>query len=153
MKGNVLLSQKCQYALRAVFELAKHEGKGPIKISYIAKTQAVPQRFLENILNMLKKEGVAVSHRGKDGGYVLNIAPDELTVGDVIRIVQGKIGVVNCHAPSSEDGKCSLNGKCTFLSLWQEATTALESVYNSKTFADLVREDLKLNPVPLSYNI
>ena len=65
----MMLTQKCQYAMRAVFELAKREGRGPVKINEIAEAQAIPQRFLENILNQLRQGGVVESRRGKEGGW------------------------------------------------------------------------------------
>ena len=65
------LSQKCQYAVRAIFELAKHYGRGPVAISQIAASQAIPQRFLENILNELRPTGLIESRRGIQGGYLL----------------------------------------------------------------------------------
>jgi len=77
----MLVSQKAQYALRAVFELARRHGKGWVKISDIADTQAIPIRFLEVILGQMKQAGFVVSRRGTEGGYMLAVAPGELTVG------------------------------------------------------------------------
>jgi Rrf2 family protein len=83
------ISQKTQYAVRAVFELAKRQGRGATKISEIAEAQAIPQRFLENILNHLKGGGFVESVRGKEGGYLLVRPAKELTVGQVLRFVEG----------------------------------------------------------------
>ncbi|MEW5736672.1 MAG: Rrf2 family transcriptional regulator, partial [Thermodesulfobacteriota bacterium] len=81
----MLITQKNQYALRAVFELAKRHGEGPVKSSAIAEAQAVPLRFLEVILHQLKRSGFLASKRGYQGGYYLMRRPREITVGDVIR--------------------------------------------------------------------
>lgn len=78
----MLLSQTCQYALRAVFEMAKRSGGGPIKIDAIARAQSIPPRFLAAILNQLKQGGFVESRRGADGGYRLRQAPDNLSVGE-----------------------------------------------------------------------
>ena len=133
-----MLSQKCQYALRAVFELAKRLGEGPIKIQEVAKAQAIPSRFLEIILNQLKQAGIVASRRGKSGGYLLDKAPEEVSVGDVIRLVQGPICVVDCRS-GAQDGQCPLDGDCVFWPLWEEARKALLQVYDCTTFADLIR--------------
>jgi Rrf2 family cysteine metabolism transcriptional repressor len=134
------ISQKTQYAVRAVFELAKRQGRGATKISEIADAQAIPQRFLENILNHLKGGGFVESVRGKEGGYLLVRPAKELTVGQVLRFVEGPLSPVECMV----DGKkvpCSMYGHCAFRSLWKRAEKALEEVYDGTTFEELVVEE------------
>ncbi len=134
------ISQKTQYAVRAVFELAKRQGRGATKISEIAEAQAIPQRFLENILNHLKGGGFVESVRGKEGGYLLVRTAKELTVGQVLRFVDGPLSPVECMM----DGKkvpCSMYGHCAFRSLWKRAEKALEEVYDGTTFEELVKEE------------
>ena len=82
------ISQKCQYALRAIYELAKNSGAGPLKMAEIARRQAMPLRFLEIILNELKRGGFIRAVRGKDGGCYLTRSPDDLTVGEVMRFIE-----------------------------------------------------------------
>ena len=135
-----MVTQKCQYAMRAVFELAKREGQGPVKILEIAEVQAIPQRFLENILNQLKQGGVVESRRGKEGGYLLARPAAELTAGTIIRLVEGSIYAVECATAPHEE-RCSLWGDCVFLPLWDRARQALEGVYDTTTFADLVLQE------------
>ncbi len=135
-----LISLKCQYALRAVFELAKRQGRGPVKIGKIAEVQAIPQRFLETILNQLRQSGVVESRRGKDGGYLLARDYRKLTVGQVIRIIQGPPTVVDCA--SGRKGKPgAFDEDSVFLPLWEKAEKALSEVYESATFQDLVRQE------------
>ncbi len=134
------ISQKTQYAVRAVFELAKRQGRGATKISEIAEAQAIPQRFLENILNHLKGGGFVESVRGKEGGYLLARPAQELTVGKILKFVEGPLSPVECMV----DGKkvpCSMYGHCAFRSLWKRAEKALEEVYDGTTFAELVVEE------------
>ncbi len=146
------ISHKCQYALRAVFELAKQSGQGPVNVASIAEAQAIPPRFLENILNQLKQSGIVESRRGKAGGYLLSRNPRELTMGEVIRLVEGPIDVVACNGP--EGAGCSLNGICVFLPVWERARQALESVYDNVTFEDLViQERQRLNAQAPMYAI
>ena len=103
-----MVSQKCQYALRAVFELAKRHGRGPVRIGAVAKAQAIPPRFLEVILNQLKQAGFVESRRGNEGGYLLARAPERLTVGEIVRFVEGPIRPVTC-TPDSTETACSLH--------------------------------------------
>ena len=137
----MLLSQKCQYALRAMFHLAKHQGRGPIRIAEIADAQAIPKRFLEVILGQLKQGGFVVSQRGNEGGYTLDRDPSGLTVGDVIRFVEGPIGPVGCMAGEGNQG-CPLRGQCVFLPMWERVRAQVEDVYDSTTLQDLVEKEL-----------
>ena len=134
------ISQKCQYALRAVFELAKQEGEGPVKISHIARTQAIPTRFLEVILNQLKQGGFVDSRRGSAGGYILSRSPSELSVGEIIRFIEGPLSPVQCIAGGSAD-QCPLYNDCAFLPVWERAREALTEVYDSTSFQDLVEQE------------
>jgi Rrf2 family protein len=134
------ISQECQYAVRAVFELAKRQGTGAIKISEIAEAQAIPTRFLENILNHLKGGGFVESVRGKDGGYLLARSAEELTVGEVVRFIEGPLSPVDCAA-GKKKRMCSMYGRCAFLSLWKRAEQALEAVYDGTTFHELVIQE------------
>jgi len=129
---------KCQYALRAVFELALARGTGPVKISSIATRQAIPPRFLEIILNELKQAGFVDSRRGSSGGYLLAQSPRDLAVGDVIRYVEGPIGPVQCVSGDTSD--CPLLRDCVFLPMWQRVQEAMTEVYDGTTFAALVDE-------------
>ena len=113
----MLVPQKSQYALRGVFELAKRFGQGPVKVAEIADSQAIPHRFLEVILNQLKQAGFLDSRRGSEGGYLLTRHPGRITVGEVIRFMQGEVGPVECVAGSSKD-RCRLYGDCVFLPMW-----------------------------------
>jgi len=133
------LSQKCQYAFRAIFELSRRQPSGqPVSVSEIAEAQAIPPRFLEQILAELKQGGFVASRRGAQGGYTLTVSPAELKVGDIIRFVEGPITPVKCIV--GDDPDCALQGKCAFTSFWGRAKAALESVYDGTTFQDLVQE-------------
>ena len=136
----MIVSQKCQYALRAIFELARRAGLGPVKTAEIAAAQAIPVRFLEVILSQLKQGGFVVSQRGSEGGYLLDRPAPGLTVGEIMRFVQGPVGPVACLITDSKD-KCPLRGKCVFLPMWQRVHEATTSVYDTTTFQDLIEQD------------
>jgi Rrf2 family protein len=131
----VKLSAKADYAVRAVLVLASHEGDKPIKGEMIARAQDLPPKFVENILGELKHAGIVASQRGPDGGYRLARPPVEVTVADVIRVVDGPIAAVAGVRPedvSYPPGAEALPG------VWLEARGQLRSVLEVTTFADLV---------------
>ncbi len=138
------LSQKCQYAVRAVLELAKQYGQGPVAISQIAANQAIPQRFLENILNELRPTGLIESRRGIQGGYLLARDPAKISVGEIIRLVEGPLDPVKCMGENNSLS-CPLKDKCALIQLWSRAKAAVEEVYDNASFRDLVEEEKKLS--------
>ena len=131
------VSQKCQYALRATLELAARRGNGPVPASEIARAQAIPLRFLELILAELKKAGFVESRRGAKGGYMLRQAPSALTVGEVMRFVDGSNAPVKCIDLGGEMN-CALRGRCAFQGMWARARDAVSDIYDNTTFADLI---------------
>ncbi|MFZ1983815.1 MAG: Rrf2 family transcriptional regulator [Desulfatitalea sp.] len=129
--------KKGQYALRAVYELAKRQGQGPTKISAIAEAQAIPHRFLEVILHQLKGSGLVASKRGFYGGYALARLPAEITVGDILRHVQKEITTAQCVACVSLQN-CPFATRCAFSSLWQRVRTAAFQIYDGTTMQNLL---------------
>ena len=120
-----------------MLELAKHRGEGPLKISEIAKAQAIPLRFLEVILNQLKGSGLIESKRGYYGGYSLVRAADEISVGDVLRFMQGSDDWV--HKISCKSKKeCPFNSDCAFVPMWRKVNDAMFEIYDSTTLQDLI---------------
>ncbi len=131
-----MYSRKCRYALRAVFELSLRHGGPRVKTAEIARSQAIPLRFLEVILNQLKQGGFVSSSRGKEGGYRLSRSPAEMAVGEVIRFIEGQLAPVECVL--GEDRDCPFYGSCVFLPMWEEVDEALSGVYDNTSFEDLV---------------
>lgn len=146
------MTQKCQYALRAVFELAHRVGQGPVKIGDIARAQAIPPRFLELILNELRQAGIVESRRGARGGYMLSVRPEELTVGRIIRLVEGPVKAVDCVVAGGRE--CPMRGDCAFEEMWTRAIDAMTDVFDNTTFSDLLKRDRTVTEkVPLSFSI
>lgn len=134
------VSQKCQYALRALFELAKRQGQGPVSVAQLAETQAIPPRFLELIIQSLRQAGYVESRRGIQGGYQLARSPEQLTVAEIIRLIDGGLAPVSC-AVDDKNSQCMLLGHCAFLGLWRKAGDALRQVYEKTTLQDLIDEE------------
>ena len=125
-----------------MFELARQYGRGPVKISEIADSQAIPLRFLEVILNQLRQAGFVQSKRGASGGYLLARHPGRIAVGDIVQYVEGPLVPVECMTDRSSL-KCSLIGNCVFWGMWERAAKAVSEVYDKTTFQNLIEEEQK----------
>ena len=143
--------KKDQYALRAIFELAKYSGKGPRKISDVAQAQAIPLRFLEVILSQLKGSGFVASKRGFYGGYFLVRSPDQITVGDVFRYTRGDADKDRCVACVSKVD-CPFHGRCAFAAMWRKVRDAVFDIYDETTIQDLLdgAQEKDVGLVPLN---
>lgn len=131
------VSLKCQYGLRALFELARRAGGPPTRIQDIAAAQAIPPRFLENILNQLRQGGFVESRRGKAGGFVLARPAVQITTLEIISFLDGPVYPFDCEG-ENPIRKCTLGPDCVFMPLWLQARHALENVYRNTTLQSLV---------------
>src|SRR5438445_6239611 len=125
------ISVKGEYALQAVFDLASQPPGHPVKIADIARRQRIPQKFLELILAGLKQGGFVESRRGAEGGYLLARASDSITVGQVIRYMEGQ---------KSANGSSNQKGDTPFSDMWRAVDAAVSQVVDHATFADLSRQ-------------
>ncbi|WP_159017925.1 RrF2 family transcriptional regulator [Algibacter sp. L3A6] len=91
-----MLSKKTKYGLKALTFLARSEGDAPVQVGTIAKSENIPQKFLEGILLTLRKSGILGSKKGKHGGYYLRQEPSEIKMTDVMRVLEGPIAMVPC---------------------------------------------------------
>ena len=133
------ISNKCYYALRALFELSiRSEESQLVKIGLIARKQRIPKRFLEVILNELRQGGFVESRRGVEGGYILARRPEQITIGEVVRFVDRDTAPVACVSGSAQAADCEFNFECPFYDFWLQAKQALDSVYDGTTMADIV---------------
>ena len=123
------ISVKGEYALQAMFDLAERAGGEPVKIGAIARRWKIPQKFLELILAGLKQGGFVESRRGAEGGYLLARAPESITVGEVLRYVEGP--KLQRAAPGKADDPLSV--------MWGEVDRAISTVIDQTSFSDLIR--------------
>ncbi len=122
------VSVKGEYALEALLDLALHRTGEPIRIADIARRQKIPQKFLELILAGLKQGGFVESRRGAEGGYLLARPPENITVGDVLRYVEGS------SRPRSRRKTLS-----PFSELWEKVEQAISGIVDQTNFAELAR--------------
>ena len=134
------ITYKGDYALKALFELAlKHEkeGDGVTSITEIAKLGDMPTKFLEQILLTLRKGGFVKSKRGIRGGFSLARPAKDITVGEVIRFIEGPIEPISCVEEGRYKGFKDV-ASCIFRSVWKEIALATSKIVDSLTFADLI---------------
>jgi Rrf2 family transcriptional regulator, cysteine metabolism repressor len=125
------ISVKGEYALQAIFDLAAQSATEPVKIAEIARRQQIPQKFLELILASLKQGGFVASRRGAEGGYLLAKRAESITVGDVLRFVEGR---------QEEKSRQRRQSDSPFSELWERVDRTIDNVLDSTTFAQLVRD-------------
>jgi Rrf2 family protein len=133
------ISAKVDYAVRAAVELAAAPGEKPVKAERIATAQDIPLNFLENILGELRHAGIVRSHRGADGGFRLARPPDEVTVADIIRAVEGPLASVRGGPPedTTYEGAAELLPR-----VWIAVRANLRKVVEQVTVADIARGEL-----------
>jgi Rrf2 family protein len=132
------ISAKGEYAIRALLDLAVHHGEGLVPIQEVARRQNIPQRYLEQVLLLLKRAGILESKRGSAGGYQLVRPPSGISVGDVLRAVEGRVtalDVAGRHPSKTSDGAAS-----DLAPLWREMAAAVGEVIDRTTFGDLAEQ-------------
>ncbi|HEY5368287.1 MAG TPA: Rrf2 family transcriptional regulator [Hanamia sp.] len=140
-----MLSKKTQYAFKALEYLATQYGKGPVKIADISKNQKIPLKFLENILVELKNAGMLESKKGKGGGYILRIAPKNINLANVIRIINGPIALLPCVSLNFYE-KCidCDEATCGMRKMMIIARDATLRVLEKKTMADMINNEVDI---------
>lgn len=135
------LSKKTQYSLRALYALARAYGSSPILIAGMSRQERIPKKFLEQILLKLKAHGLVQSRMGKGGGYLLAQAPEAVTIGHVIRIMEGPLAPLPCAALDAccTCPECADARYCETCLVMQDVRKAIVAVLDSTTLADACR--------------
>ena len=139
------LSTKGRYGLRAIIDLARYSENEPVSISSIASRQDISERYLEQIVGLLRKAELVKSIRGASRGYVLAKDMNEISVGDVLRALEGDLEPVKCMAFDGEGG-CSSSGECVTKYVWQKINDSINQTVDNMKLSELVRESKILNP-------
>ena len=134
------VSSKAHYGLRMMTEFAKAHGGPPLSLSEVARVESLPMAYLEQLAGPLRRGGLIEGTRGVHGGYRLCRPPSEITVLDIVRLVEGEVAPVECVAHGYEPGSCLREGDCASRSLWQRLKQSIDSVLSATTLADLVAD-------------
>jgi Rrf2 family protein len=145
--GEVLkVSQKLEYAMRAMIELARHTADDElVPARLIAERQQIPLRFLEQQLGALHKHGLVESFRGAGGGCRLARPPTQITVADIADAIEGQVVPMACLEPT--DHTCFADARCGLQGFWGDVAQAIDGVFRQTTVADLVVRQQELGPL------
>lgn len=130
------ISTKGRYAVRVMLDLALNNTGECIKVKDIAARQGISEKYLEQIIAVLNKAGYVKSVRGAQGGYKIARAPEEYTVGMILRLTEGSLAPVSCLDEGAEE--CERCDTCETLQVWKELYAAMNQVIDNVTIADLV---------------
>ena len=133
------LSTRSRYGTRLILDMARNHGKTPIQLGEIARRQNISLKYLEQIIRPLKRANYIKSFRGAKGGHLLNKSPDQITVGEVVALLEGGAFLTFC---SKNAKACSRSDRCPTRLVWIEASQALFARLNQITFADLLAHDM-----------
>jgi len=147
------LSTKGRYGLRAMLDMALIEEEGPIASHTIAQRQEISERYLEQLLIPLKQAGLVKSVRGSQGGYILGRAPKDISVGDIIRVLEGPLAPVDCVNELNPDD-CKRADTCVTRMIWAKVRDSISEILDSYSLQDLVEESRSMSKAgAINFNI
>lgn len=138
------LSTKGRYGVKAMLDLAIHYAEGQIALKSIAERQGISENYLEQLFATLKKSGLVKSIRGSQGGYFLANNPKDISIGDILRALEGSLAPVDC-VMEQEPADCCRSDSCATKIIWEKMRDKINEVVDSITLNDLVEEYKKIN--------
>ena len=151
-----MLSRKTKYGLQALIHLTRKYDHGAILISDLAKSEGIPKKFLEAILLELKNKGILQSKKGKGGGYFLSKSPKEISMGQVIRILEGPLAPVSCVSQTAyvRCAECKDEATCGIQIVMKEVRDAMANILDQTSLEDVIkRADHIAHKGVLTYHI
>ena len=134
----MIVSTKGRYALRVMLCLAQRGGDGYVPLKEIAEAEEISQKYLESIMTILSKGGFLDAVHGKGGGYRLNRAPEEYSVGSFLRLTEGSLAPVSCTTQGA--AACSRSTCCQTLPMWERLEKLIDDFFEGITLADLLKD-------------
>lgn len=138
------LSTKGRYGLRALIDLAQYSVDEPVSVTSISERQGISERYLEQLMSMLKKAGLVKSIRGAGGGYVLAKDLEKISVGDVLRALEGNLEPVECSGLKQEE-TCQVSDVCVTKYVWKKINDSINHTVDGIMLDELVQESRKLS--------
>ncbi len=140
------ISTKGRYAIRLMIDLAEHDDGSLISLRDVAERQGISAKYLEQIVGLLSKAGLLRSGRGPQGGYRLARAPEEYTMGEILRLTEGNLAPVSCL--EDRENQCERCNECATLDFWTGLYAAINQYIDRFTLADLVSTEQQKNHRP-----
>ena len=135
------LSTRSRYGTRLMLDLAQHYADGPVQIGEIGKRQDISVKYLEQLIIPLKKANYIKSVRGPKGGHVLAKSPERITVGEIVKLLEGGINLADCI---ENPDICDRYETCVTRGVWETATRAMNQELNSITLSDMTKGHKKI---------
>ena len=132
----MMISTKGRYALRFLVDIAEHQAEGYVPLKDVAERQGISEKYLESIVKTLVRADVLTGLRGKGGGYKLTREPADYSLGEIVRLVEGRIQPVTCLEECNS--RCMQRDSCKTLTMWEELDHLINSYLDDKTLEDLV---------------
>ncbi len=132
------LSTRSRYGTRMMLDLAQRYDQGPVQIGEVSKRENISVKYLEQLIIPLKKANFIKSVRGPKGGHMLAKPPEEITVGEIVRILEGEINLSSCI---EHPEVCDRTTRCLTRGVWEEATKAMYDKLNSVTLSKMINDD------------
>ncbi|MDD4370992.1 MAG: Rrf2 family transcriptional regulator [Anaerostipes sp.] len=134
------LSTKGRYGLRAIIDIAEYGEAVPVSISAVSKRQGITVRYLEQLLPKLRKAGFIQSIRGAQGGYVMAKETNQISVGDILRALEGDLFLVDCYEVTGEGEQCQGARFCVTKTVWKKINDSIKDTVDNMYLSDLVEE-------------
>jgi len=138
------LSTKGRYGVMAMLDLAIHTSEGTISLKSIADRQNISENYLEQLFALLKKNGLIKSVRGAQGGYILGKNPDNISVGEILRALEGSLAPVEC-VMEKDPTHCSKSDICVTRLIWERMRDKINELVDSITLTNLMEDYYKMN--------
>ena len=134
------VSSRGHYGLRLMTELGRAHGRGPLSLTDIARVEGLPLPYLEQLVVPLRKAGLVEGTRGLHGGYALSRPPQLMTAGEILRVLEGPVNLVDCTALDYIQGACARDGECVSSGLWHRIKVSVEAILDQTTLDDLIHD-------------
>jgi len=134
------LSTRGRYGLKAMFDLAMNQKNGPVSLKSIADRQNISEAYLEQLFANLRKAGLVKSIRGAQGGYLLGAEPSDITVGKILRTLEGTVAPVECVDDMNEGSICPDAESCVTRLVWEKVRDSISEVIDSITLQDMMEK-------------
>ena len=136
----MILTTKSRYGTRLILDLALYARNDPVRLSEISRRQGISLKYLEKLISKLKKAGFVKSTRGLYGGYMLAKPAEKISVGDIVKVLEGTDSIIDCAERDNVCSVCSRAGKCLTRWIWSEASTAMFKKLNSFKINKLIED-------------
>ena len=147
------LSTRSSYGLRACISLACNASQAPMAVVELSRVNQIPRRYLEQILNVLRHKGLVESTRGARGGYHLAKSSQTITIGEIVRAVEGEMEPILCSVPEKRAGDCRTHSDCLSRRLCYELESALMKILDGTTLEDMRTEAMRLHQEPGEHTV